>query len=192
MRPRPGTVGAVLALLVVVGCSGETGEASPSTSPTPSETSTPTTTEPASSPSTQPPAVPHEATGKGRQGAIAFGLFFIDAINHTIASGQTNWFDDLHSASCDACKGIVKEARQIHDAGGSVKGGALTPDTYSAVRSGPRTWSVGIQADAGRQRIKPSPDEPERVRTGGSYDITLDLRRRAESWVIARMVVSES
>jgi hypothetical protein len=189
MRSFRGIAIGVALVAMLAGCNGEETAAAPSPSPSPSESESPSRS--ASPTASPPPTPPVEASHDTRRGAERFGLFFIDAINYTIASGDTDWFETLYLPSCHSCRGVTRVTRELYDEGGSVEGGDLRVDTYSSLRGGARTWSVGIKAKAGRQTIQPTPDAASKLRTGGVYSITLDVTRRGAGWLVSRMDVRE-
>jgi hypothetical protein len=189
MRSFRGIAIGVALVAMLAGCNGEETAAAPSPSPSASESESPSRS--ASPTAGPPPTPPVEASHDTRRGAERFGLFFIDAVNHTIATGDTDWFSGLYLPSCKGCTSVAKETRLIYDAGGDVEGGDLVVETYSSLPAGSRMWTVGIRARAERQRVQSSADTGWEPRKGGAYNITLDVTRRGSGWLVTRLDVSE-
>ncbi|MDP9443285.1 MAG: DUF6318 family protein [Actinomycetota bacterium] len=190
----------------VSACSGDEPRAQPPTptesttpssaatapSPTPSSSASPS---PSKKPETPPPSPrptkPRAARANSQAGAVAFGLYFIDVVNYTVGSGELKLMENLSLNKCQACTSLLKQTREVYRTGGWARGGDLAVQSYSTVSANKRTWTMGLRAAAGRQRIKVSRTAAVKIRTGGRYHITMDIIRQGASWKVGRLAVRE-
>jgi hypothetical protein len=180
---RPGWLaGVVVSTLLLAGCSGDEPTAGP---PKPAEPPTsPVTT---TSPTPAPPVLPAAARENSKAGAVAFARHFVEVVNFSTVFGNTDRLNRTSLRSCVSCRNIAEAIADVYGAGGHVKGGELTVTGFSVLPSARDMWTVGIEVKTDRQLIQSSANSKPRFVKGGSYSLTLDVRRIGEAWRIARM-----
>jgi hypothetical protein len=140
------------------------------------------------SPTPAPPALPDAAQENSKGGAVAFARHFLEVVNFSIVSGNTEILNRTSLRSCVSCRNIAEEIADVYGGGGHVKGGDLAATGFSVLPSGRRgMWAVGLEVKADRQLIQPHADSKPRFVRGGKYSLTLDVRRVGAAWRIARM-----
>jgi hypothetical protein len=177
---RPGwLVGIVVGALLLAGCSGDEPSASPPSEP-------PSMTPAASPPTPTPPSLPASARKPTKAGAVAFAYHFVDVLNYSAASGHLNELHRVSTSSCVSCRNVARGLSDVYEAGGSLRGGDLTVKGHSALRGNASLWTVGLEVSTAPQVIKATSNAPSRRVKGGSYSLTVDVKRQGFRWVIPR------
>src|SRR5688500_10761674 len=111
-------VAVVAAGLVLAGCGG-----SPEPDPLPKSS---TSEAPSASPSA-PPVMPAAAKEKTKAGAIAFARGFLNTLNYSGATGNTQPLRSLYMPLCTRCEAVADAIDRTYSDGGSIDGGAWRP-----------------------------------------------------------------
>lgn len=98
--------GAVVAAVLLAGCSDTDAEADPAPSTT-SEASAPTTSATADVPDV--PAMPAEAEGTDDAAAVAFVEYWVELVNYAIHTGDSSPVREVTAVGCDVCTAIFDE-----------------------------------------------------------------------------------
>jgi hypothetical protein len=172
-------VGIVASALLLAGCSGDEPSASPRSEP-------PSTTPAASPPTPTPPSLPASARKPTKAGAVAFAYHFVDVLNYSAASGRLGELQEVSDSRCASCRNVARGLADVYEAGGSLHGGGLKVKAHSALRAGPSLWTVGLEVSTAPQVIKASSNARPRRLKGGSYSLTVDVKRQGARWIIPR------
>lgn len=134
MNRRAGVAAIALAVsagLLLSACDGGDDPTDPPTTETsettPAETETTVErTEVATPPEVEAPTPPPEASVDDHVGAIWATRHFLDLYAYMYATGETAQFEAMSTSECQFCVSSIEGARELHDAGAWVHGGAIT------------------------------------------------------------------
>ncbi len=170
----------VVALSALVACSSEEPIApAPLDSTSPEATASATPTEPAG-----PPPMPDEARGTGRKAAVAFVRHWIELLNYSTSSGDT---DDLAamSSECTSCMAITDFISDVYNEGGSIRSdGWIVEDAWIASWDRRRTQVVAQVESTGQVVVRADGD---RERFGGGPGIKIYTLSPGTEWSIVEL-----
>ena len=108
--------------LLVSGCGGD----HPQPAPSPTKTPSPSETTPT------PPEMPEAVGKKTKAGAVAQVRYFLQAMAHAGATGDTTVFKTTYTNACTRCEAIATGIADTYSSGGSIDGGAWQPTRITA------------------------------------------------------------
>jgi hypothetical protein len=68
------------------------------------------------------PVQPSAANELSEDGARAFAYYFLEVLNYTAATGNTELLQSISGPECDYCAVTLENSREIHDAGQWIEG----------------------------------------------------------------------
>jgi hypothetical protein len=150
-------------------------------SPSPS----PPSAEPSAKPTPEQPPVSREDT---QAGAVAFGRYYIDVINHAAATGETRALTRLSLSACGSCRSLVGTVKNIYGAGGYIHGGSLEVRWHSSVEN-PQddSWSLVLGIRTGPQEVKPSKGAAVERQPSERARFSMLVARRHSNWRIEEL-----
>jgi hypothetical protein len=166
--------------------SGPVSSATPSPTPTVTRTG-PLTTGPGVKPGEKPPQLSSLAIRVDNAGVIAFGAYFVSALDWSLATTDPYLLEQISDPECGPCSTYIKGLEQVQSAGGAVVGGRAT-FLSSAISSGNLvaadavvevtfSQSAEVVTEPGAApRTFPAPPQPAVNK--------LYLKRRVDSWSI--------
>ena len=99
----------------------------PSTSATPTPTPTgPKTTGAGVRPGEHPPVLDAIAKQHSSTGAIEFAVYYIKALDWSLATTDPYLLKQISAPGCKACEGYIKALSELAAQGGAVRGGRIT------------------------------------------------------------------
>jgi Family of unknown function (DUF6318) len=130
----------VVVTLVAAACNGGAAKSSPTSSATSVPVSSPTakpssspagpaTTGPNVRPGERPPIMPPAAKQHTQEGALAFGTFYIKALDWAIATMDTSLVKGISAPTCQTCNGEISAISDLKEAGGHVQGGRYSVES---------------------------------------------------------------
>ncbi|WP_028473940.1 DUF6318 family protein [Nocardioides alkalitolerans] len=179
MRLRLALAGIAAGTTLLAGCTGDDASADPS----PDETSS--SSEPAeetTEPDVDAPELPEAATEQSEAGAEAFVRYYIDALNHAQATGDSGLLAQLSGEECLGCLGFVEAVDEVYAGSGSVDGG-----TYAIERIRPlpldygADWGGYVEMTTAPQTIRLDDGTVEEYE-GGPYRIGAYPSWAGDSW----------
>lgn len=178
---------ALLATLVLAGCSGD-DDPEPKIAPSDSSSAASTTAPPPSPTGPVEPTLPPEAAGDDAAAAEAFARHFWATVNYAQVSGDTSTLAALGDVDCAACAGGIEEVERVHLAGGSMTGGTIDVRSVAsqAISSGPSTgFAVTLEVDVSPQTVT-VPGEKAKRYTGGPGTFQMIIERQDAGWIVER------
>lgn len=158
---------------------------SPQPSPTIPTTPTPSTPPPTTKPKPPPPAIPPAATaGLTVTSAEAFARFYLAAIDHMAATGDSALVRQWSLPTCSACRGLADAYEATYGAGGRITGDTHTDVTrvVSVALVGKDRAEVVLSARAGRTVLQPNRSAGPTPLAGGAQRWDLYLGSKAGRW----------
>ncbi|MCW2791816.1 MAG: hypothetical protein JWO76_914 [Nocardioides sp.] len=178
-------LGVVVPLLVLGGCSDDDPEPriAPTTSTSPSNTGSPSPTP------TGPvePTMPAAARQHTAAGAKAFVKFYWEMVNYAQVSGVLQPLVRLGDENCGACSGGVDFLRKIFNAGGVVRGGAVTVSNLEAIRvkAGSHvSWRVLADVTNTRQVVDLPGKRKDETYPAGKLSLQLIIDPQPNGWTV--------
>ena len=113
----------VAATVLLAGCSGKPTPKEPDTTSTPSPTAT-------------PPPLPEAATHETAEGAASFVDHYLDVLNYSAHTGDTDALRALSASGCGSCSNYLDVVDATHDAGGGYTGGDWTTGDLTVTAEG--------------------------------------------------------
>jgi hypothetical protein len=166
--------------LALTACSGDPEPRSPSPTTPPSATSTAT-----------PPAMPAQASEDSPEGAAAFASFWIESLDHALATGSTDVLAQASADECDGCQAYIKLVKSTYSAGGYIRGSTWSPGRFEIDYGDPETFmttTVTIAAGVSRRssetdEVKDPADSAE-LNFGATYD--------SSRWTMTQLALGDS
>lgn len=125
MRTLTITVATVAALMVCGACGTSGGNAQADPTPSPTE-QTPSA----------PPKMPRAAHDDTDSGAIAFVKYYVDVLNYTAVTGDTDQLSNLSASDCEGCQEYIELYKSVYNDGGYFKGGEWSLDNIEVAEAG--------------------------------------------------------
>ena len=176
----------VLPLVVALpGCSGGGSESKPVTLPpltaAPSTSATP-------SPSVAPVKKPAEADEPSREGAEAFALHWIAALNQAYDTLDPGPLEHISAPSCRTCRNYAASLRASAAAGERYEGGRHTVKQVDVAPTLGRSARVLLDYEATKLTvIGPSGEVVDTVSADRDATLVFDLERFRKSWRAAEV-----
>jgi uncharacterized protein DUF6318 len=175
---------AVSVSVLVAGC---TQDAGPKPSPLPSTTKTasPSSTAPT------PPVMPAEAKGTSAKSAELFARHYVDLVNYSMHSGDTEDLAGSSGPKCKVCSGLVKDIRTTYDRGGRYEDGSWgvrSARAQGAVSRDRAFVTVAVRINAGREF--PSADASPKLTKSSVGNLDLILSRRSGRWIVQSLAAT--
>jgi hypothetical protein len=166
--------------LALAGC-----QANPTPPPLASTSTSPT---PSPSPAIAAPTLPAEAQGTSKAAAKAFVRHWIDVLNYSAESGDTNTLRELSDSRCAACAGAIQSIDEVYSAGGAMHGDGWSVLDLKYQPLQPRhepVVAVGLRIAP--QRVIPASGKESRRFKGGARTMSFYLKRQRGAWVVVQL-----
>lgn len=199
-----GALAAVVGL--ATGCGGSS-DPRPSPSPTPVSSASwpsrpaspsvsaprtgPLTTGPNVQPGEKPPVLPAEALQHTASGARIFGVYFVKALDWSIATTDPYLLRPIASPSCKACSRYVTDLASLQAEGGYIRGGRIRLRSYllSSNRNDPTAeYKLAVRLTQEpdvvvRPSVSPSTDNAQPI----SYESNIFLAWDRSAWRVVEL-----
>lgn len=178
-------ISAVVAGVLLSGCS-DNGEAS---TPTPSPSPSVSSASPTTSPSPTPPVMPEAAKEHTEAGAIAFVEYFWEVVDYASVNLDPAAVRELIADSCGTCQGGIRGIEKAKRSGGMYSGGGTTVRDAAASRlmaGDLRYTKVTFVADNERQVLDYPGTANDQVYEPASVRMTMFLTEKPDAgWEVS-------
>lgn len=155
----------------------ESASAAPSATPTPSAV---------------PPELPAEAKGASKAAAKAFVRHYVEVVNYSMTTGDTQPLRNLHRDRCSTCEAIENRISDVYRQGGRLEGDGWSIQSLEHIPSPRRSTTViaaGISI-APQTTIETSEAPPSTSPASrGHLDFT--LAHTSSGWVVVRLEATQ-
>jgi choline/glycine/proline betaine transport protein len=184
-RRAVGTLAALTAAVLMAGC---TSNPEPAPLPSPSASGSESAGASPSASASAAPSMPAEARGTSKKSAKAFVRYYVDVLNHAMATGDTELLESLSSPKCVSCDSVAQLVNEVYSAGGHISSQGWSLHGLSVVH-GRRFNEPVIDAAlvfSPQHVVRSAGAKVERF-DGGRAPATFYLRSAANGWRVIRL-----
>ncbi|WP_177191308.1 DUF6318 family protein [Flavimobilis marinus] len=156
-------------------------------SATPTATPTPTPAPVVSRPPVpEAPEPPAEMKGTDALAAIETAEYFVEALNHALASGETTTIESLAADECGPCTMLITDIDNLYETGAWQEGGqisvkdATVPDDYAELQQLP----VQFYAEQSESASVTADGERRAGAAGRKYVLQVVVEQQQERWMV--------